>query len=206
MNDEKYCVLLAGSPASGKTTFATKLGMRLHMPLVGKDGIKEVLFDTIGFSSREEKVRLDLAARTLLLASAREQMRCERPFMLEGNFQSDMAQPLKDLLDEYGYTPLTVFFDADDAILCERFNQRDRSPQRHLGHVSNTHYPLDPGEEPVPRVFSPEEFAAMVEQRGYRRFDVGGKRIVVRTDDFAKVDPAWLELRILNILHPDIAS
>lgn len=48
-----YCILIAGMPAIGKTRFATWLSGQRGLPFVSKDSIKEQLFDTVGFDSRE---------------------------------------------------------------------------------------------------------------------------------------------------------
>ena len=54
-----YCILVAGMPASGKSTFAAWLSREKHLPCMSKDQIKELLFDTVGFRSRQEKVALE---------------------------------------------------------------------------------------------------------------------------------------------------
>ena len=65
-----YCILVAGMPASGKSTIAEKISEALEIPMLSKDAIKEVLFDDLGFRSREEKVRLGVAAMHILYYSA----------------------------------------------------------------------------------------------------------------------------------------
>lgn len=42
-------IIVAGMPASGKTTFVNKLSKALGYPVLEKDAIKEELFDVIGF-------------------------------------------------------------------------------------------------------------------------------------------------------------
>ena len=51
-----YCILVAGMPASGKSTIAVRISEALGIPMLSKDSIKEVLFDDLGFHSRAEKV------------------------------------------------------------------------------------------------------------------------------------------------------
>lgn len=61
-------ILIAGLPATGKSRFASYLQQRLNIPLLCKDSIKEILFDTIGFQSHDEKTKLNHAgARKPLL-------------------------------------------------------------------------------------------------------------------------------------------
>ncbi len=50
-----YGILVTGIPASGKSTMAEYLSEALHIPVISKDKIKEILFDTVGFHSRTEK-------------------------------------------------------------------------------------------------------------------------------------------------------
>ena len=65
-----YCILVTGIPASGKSTLAEFLGKRLHLPVLSKDRIKELLYDTVGFRSREEKVQLGTAAMEIMYYAA----------------------------------------------------------------------------------------------------------------------------------------
>ena len=50
-----YCILVTGIPAAGKSTMAETLSKRLKLPVISKDTIKELLFDNVGFQSREQK-------------------------------------------------------------------------------------------------------------------------------------------------------
>ena len=70
-----YCILICGAPASGKSTLARELSRALALPLMSKDDIKEILFDTLGFESRAEKVALGEAAMHMLYAFAETMMR-----------------------------------------------------------------------------------------------------------------------------------
>ena len=47
-----FCILVTGIPAAGKSTMAKFLGEQLQLPVLSKDGIKELLYDTVGFRSR----------------------------------------------------------------------------------------------------------------------------------------------------------
>lgn len=80
-----YCILVTGIPAAGKSTMAQALAEKMHLPLLSKDVIKERLFDTIGFQSRAEKVKLGTASMEILYYAAGQLMRAGQPFILEKN-------------------------------------------------------------------------------------------------------------------------
>ena len=42
-----YIILIAGVPASGKTAYARHVAEKLHIPFIGKDNIKEKLYDSL---------------------------------------------------------------------------------------------------------------------------------------------------------------
>ena len=60
-------LIIAGMPASGKSTVAKKISRHFGYPIIEKDAIKEELFDTIGFNNYSEKRRLDVAATAVLM-------------------------------------------------------------------------------------------------------------------------------------------
>ena len=65
-------VLVTGPPAAGKTTLARPLAGALGLPLIGKDLIKEALFDALGVGDRAWSRRLGVASYEVLYAVAGE--------------------------------------------------------------------------------------------------------------------------------------
>ena len=55
-------LIVNGLPGSGKTTLSRELAPRLGLPLISKDDIKELLFDQLGWSDREQSKRFGGAA------------------------------------------------------------------------------------------------------------------------------------------------
>lgn len=182
-----YCILVTGIPAAGKSTLAGRLADALALPLLQKDAIKEILFDDLGFRSREEKVKLGVASMDIMYHMAGRLMALGQPFILENNFE-DVSRPgLLALLERYGYTALTVSLTGDYRRIYERFLRRNADPSRHRGHVVNGCYP----ETGVPeQVSAPsyEQFVEGITRRGMDRFTANGPRIVVDTTSFAGLD------------------
>ena len=59
-------LLIMGDLATGKSTFANILSRRYDTQLFVKDSIKEILGDTIGFTNREENLKLSQATAALM--------------------------------------------------------------------------------------------------------------------------------------------
>jgi cytidylate kinase len=52
-------IIIAGMPATGKSTIAKKIAGKLGLPILEKDDIKEELFDTVGYKDLAEKRMLE---------------------------------------------------------------------------------------------------------------------------------------------------
>ena len=206
-----YCILVAGVPASGKTTMAKRLSQALNAPVFSKDAIKETLYDTVGFASRAQKVKLGEAAFAMMIQAADECLAHGLPVILENNFETATNPALRDMLARRGCPVLTVMMTGDWEAVHARFLRRNESPERHRGHVVNDRYP----EGPEPSVPAPamtlEAFERAFRGRGMDRLPVGGPCIVVDATDMARVNAdevlfcVRLWLRMAGI-SPDCAS
>ena len=182
------CILVCGLPATGKSTMAAYLSKQLGIPMFSKDAIKERLFDTLGFSSREEKVRLGVAAMEILYDCARTCLSCGQSVILENNFEDTSREGLATLLAACPCEVITVHMTGDLRAIYARFAQRDQSPERHRGHVVNDCYPEKPGSASAHRTMPYEAFAASMLGRGMDRLPWDGPCVRVDTTDFDKVD------------------
>lgn len=195
------CVLVSGAPASGKTRLGEYLSEHLDLPMASKDRAKEILFDTLGFRSREEKAALGTAAMELCYYFAEQQMKRGRPFLLENNFEAASKPGLEALLKQYDCRPITVFLTGDPRVIYQRFLEREQSPDRHRGHVVNTCYPEPEGEKTPHTPISFEQFVSGIERRGMADFDVGGDRLIVDTTDFSRVDLENIARQVRELLN-----
>lgn len=186
-----YCILVTGIPAAGKSTMAEGLSERLKLPVISKDTIKELLFDNVGFQSRAEKVKLGIASMEIMYYVAGQLMRVGQPFILENNFEYSSEQGIKNLLEKYQYSALTITLTGDYKVIYQRFLERESSPDRHRGHVVNDCYPEkqeNNSETIKSKTISYENFVHGIEKRGFDAFCADGRQIKVDTTDFSKIN------------------
>lgn len=60
--------MVTGLPASGKTALARLLSPALGLPLLSKDVVKEVHFDTLGIRDRGWSLQLSIAATNVVFS------------------------------------------------------------------------------------------------------------------------------------------
>jgi predicted kinase len=120
-------VLVTGPPASGKTTLARPLAHHLGLPLLGKDTIKEALFDTLGTGDRAWSRRLGAASYAVLLELALELPAA----VLDANFYPDHGPGLLQACQR----PIEIFCRCPAAVVERRFIRR--AAARHPGHVDH---------------------------------------------------------------------
>jgi predicted kinase len=182
-----YLILLAGMPATGKTTLANAIAARLGLPVIEKDGLKEVLFDTVGFTCYAEKRRLDHVANALLLQQTEIFIKSGNSVILDNNFDTIAAEKLCALVERYRCKCVTVFLDGETEAFYKRYVARDAAHARHLGHILQEHYPPLPGDS-LDHTMTPEEFDEKFVKRGMRDVVLPGQRIPVDATHPEQID------------------
>lgn len=132
----KRLLILTGDVAAGKSTFAEILSRRYETNVFYKDKIKEVLGDVIGFTNREDNLKLSDAAVQLMIRTFEEFAKLEKPLILEANFHRGELQQLQDIAGKYDYEVMTLVLQADLHILHERYMHRMKFENRHPVHMS----------------------------------------------------------------------
>jgi predicted kinase len=131
-------LIITGHPATGKTTLATYLASALHMPHFSKDGFKEALFDSLGWSDRSWSHRIGVAAIGLLYAVAERELAAGRSCIVESNFRSDLdTVRMRDLAQRRPFHPIQIRCTAAGDVLAERILARLAAGQRHPGHCDD---------------------------------------------------------------------
>lgn len=194
-------IILAGMPATGKSTVASALSKVFGYPILEKDNIKEGLFDTLGFSNYPQKRKLDIAANAVLLRVLESMLKANTSVIVDNNFDTESAAQLRTLIDRYAPQCLTIFLYGNENVLYQRYAERDHLHLRHLGHILQEHYPPIKG-ECTDYTMTPDEFHEKFFNRGMSVFQCPGKRIDLDVTDYTKVDMESLIKQARNIMIP----
>lgn len=192
-------IILAGMPATGKSTLAAKLQQKFGYPILEKDFIKEGLFDTLGFSCYAEKRALDVAANEVLLRWMDAMIKAGQSMIIDNNFDQQSAEKLRKMLDTYHCKCVTVFMNGDPQVLYERYFERDSKGLRHLGHAMQTHYPPEDGEDTT-FYMTREGFDQRFLHLGMDKLSWGGERILVDATVLENIDADALIDKIAEVL------
>lgn len=131
----KRLILIVGDLASGKSTLADILSEKHGIPALKKDNIKEILADTVGFTTREENLRLSKATFEIMLHTLERFATVGADLILESNFREAELRKISALAEKEGYEILSLYLTAKPALLYERFNAR-KSEGRHRAHLT----------------------------------------------------------------------
>jgi predicted kinase len=114
------------------------LASSLGIPYFGKDGFKDLLFDTIGWSDRDWSRKVGIASYELLFAVAESLLSAGTSLVVEANFYPEQhAARFSALRDRLAARIVEVYCTASTAVLRRRFVERWESGDRHPGHVQN---------------------------------------------------------------------
>lgn len=192
-----FCILVTGPPAVGKSSLTTYLSDRMQIPCISKDKIKEILFDSIGFNSRDEKIKLNKAANELLLSDMEMLMKGKQSFIVDNNFEKIHENQLRNVFFSYQYSVITITLLGEKKAIFKRYCTRNLSEDRHLGHVLNDKYP----EEQVDRtkiVVDYDSFLKEISIRGMESFDIGEPHLYY---DTTQIDITIWETILFDIFN-----
>ena len=128
-------LLITGDLATGKSTFAGMLSQRYQVNVLYKDVFKETLGDTIGFSNREENLKLSHATAALMRMIFKSFCELGKDLILESNFRQAELEKLHQIAADHGYEVLTVAVRAEPETLHPRFLHRLYHEDRHPVHA-----------------------------------------------------------------------
>ena len=180
-------LIITGPPCSGKTTLGTRLANDLKLPYLYKDGIKELLFNTLGWKDRPWSRQLGHASSEILYYVAEALLSAGCSLTLESNFYPEFTTPkLLAIRARYPFEPFIVQCTASREILFQRFKQRAESSQRHPGHLDHTLY---------------AEFEETSFDDDRYRLEISGTCVKIDTSDFQRVDYNGLVEQIRSFVN-----
>ncbi|MFF2954949.1 AAA family ATPase [Kitasatospora sp. NPDC057965] len=180
-------IIVSGPPATGKTAIAGQLAARLHLPVLGRDRIKESLFDVLGWDDREWSKTLGVAAAAALFALLADTLAAGADCIAESTFRpGHSTSDFRKVLAGTGARAIQIQCVTDGPALLARFAARSATADRHPGHRDE--HNLD-------------EFHDELMAGRYQPLDLPGPVITVDTTDFATLDLAALATQLTNLLH-----
>ncbi|MEI6044137.1 MAG: AAA family ATPase [Chloroflexota bacterium] len=179
-------IIISGPPASGKTYLGQRIAHNLQLPFFNKDGIKELLFDNLGWSDAVWSRKLNAASLDILYYFVAVQLAVGRTQIVESNFKPELdTARFLALQEQYPCEFVQIQCVTEGEVLLERFRQRAKIG-RHPGHVDH----------------EIESYLQPLLLRGrHGKLEIGGSLFEVDTTDFAKIDYAGLFQAISAIIN-----
>jgi predicted kinase len=128
-------IIVNGLSGTGKSGIARRLAADLELPCVGNDQLKEVLFDTLGWSDLEWSKKLGTTSSALLWSVSRSMVEAGKSLVVEGAFHATEDGPLlRGLRERYSPRIAEIHCFASRDVLARRVRERAESGDRHPGH------------------------------------------------------------------------
>jgi predicted kinase len=143
-------VIINGLPGTGKTTIAKPLADQLGFPLISKDTIKEFLFDTIGIGDRDWSKMLGKVSSELLYSLTDELLSKGQSVVIESAFELAFAKPvIQKYIDTHQPEVVEIYCTTEKRVRRKRFEDRNKSGERHKGHFDHVNYLNENDAEPL---------------------------------------------------------
>ncbi|MGC4047484.1 MAG: AAA family ATPase [Armatimonas sp.] len=182
-------IIVTGSPGTGKTTLSNSIAEALSLPLLHRDGLQEVLYDTLGFGDTERSHAYGVAGYGLLYLILEALLKARVSCIIESNFISRYASPtLRDLQERYDFRICQIVCRTEPAVLLQRRKDRVASGTRHPGHC----------DEEAIADFDPARTAT-----DSLPLELSGSVIELDTTDFVALDYGALIARLQEIIGKD---
>lgn len=174
---DKYLILIAGSPATGKSYLINLIKEVLpDMFILTPDEGKEMFADSVGFDSLEEKAQLEKRVWEFYYGVLDLYMGAGKRFILsEYPFSNKQRSNLESLANKYSYKVIIIRLVADFDALWARRKVRDIEKDRHLSHIMSHYHFGDTLEDrsKADSLITEEAFRNIIEARQYNEFSLG---------------------------------
>lgn len=179
-------VIVSGPPGVGKSTLAKSLCERYSLVLLQKDGLKEAMFDTLGYSDREWSKKLGIASYRLMSLMLESILAAKGNVLIESNFKPQLDNPFfKEIQSRHSFDSIQVHCHADPEIVIARFRERVDAGARHPGHADQNNF---------------EEHEKAIRNWDATPLDLDGEVLKADMNDFAAFDPSPIHQAIEKYL------
>ena len=128
-------IVVNGLSGTGKSGLAQRLAADLGLPCVGNDQLKEVIFDTLGWSDLAWSERLGDTSSALLWSVCGSIVCAGSSLVIENHFKADVDAPrLRDIQARCRPRIVEIHCYADREVLVRRVQERIAKGDRHPGH------------------------------------------------------------------------
>lgn len=133
--DQPVLIVVNGLSGTGKTGLARRLAGDMRLPCVGNDQLKEVMFDTLGWSDLAWSERLQVTSSALLWSVTDSIVCAGHSLVIENHFHEEIDAPrLRELHERYDVRIAEIHCYADRELLVRRVQERIEKGDRHPGH------------------------------------------------------------------------
>ncbi|MBF0777173.1 AAA family ATPase [Streptococcus cuniculi] len=192
---EKYLILLAGPPATGKSYLSSLICDALPQTYtISPDEFKQDLADRVGFSTAEEKKELEQQVWHLYYQALEIYMSVGKQFIVtEYPFSYKQKPYFEEFSQKYNYHIITIRLVAEFEVLWQRRIQRDLDESRHLSFLMSHYHYGDALQDrkQADELITKQGFWDIIEARQYNQFSLG-KLYEIDVTDYATVDYAPL--------------
>jgi predicted kinase len=179
-------VFITGLPCTGKTYLGKQIAAHLSFPYLYKDGIKERLFDALGWSNRDWSKKIGAASYLLLFYFTETLLEAGESFILESNFSAERdGLKLHEMQEKFDFKAIEIQCVADGDVIVERYRLRWEAGNRHPGHVDPETY---------------DELLPTLSLGRLPRLGLQGEYFEVDTTSFEKVDVEGILRKIDQLL------
>lgn len=147
MTRRPLLVLVAGAPATGKTTLARHLSDVLRLPLLSKDPVREILAEGLGVQSFVESRILPPIAFRILYAVVAQLLSAGVGAVVEANFFRGTSEPELRLLVQ-GACAVLVHCQTPENVSMRRFVERFEQGGRHWSSSEGERAEIRAGQRP----------------------------------------------------------